>query len=57
MVRGVAAVTVKVAMADMPLNVALMTVAPAERPMARPLEFTVATEVSLDVQVAVVVIS
>jgi len=49
-------VTVSVVLADIVPDVAVMTDVPAETPVARPLEFTVATDVVPDVQVTVAVI-
>jgi hypothetical protein len=53
---GVAAVTVKGAVADILLSVAAMAVVPAEMPVAWPPAFTLATVGLLDAQLAVVVI-
>jgi hypothetical protein len=52
----VAAVTVRVAVPDLPLKVAVMVAEPAATPVARPLVLTVAVDVLDEVQVTCVVI-
>ena len=52
----VAAVTVRVAVPDLPLKVAVMVAEPAATPVARPLLLIVATDVGKALQVTCVVI-